>query len=95
MTTHTLSFLDPCFQPVRVCSHQPLAEVLTIQNCPVLFGCRTGICGTCLVQVMGTVPPPSDDERELLDLLAPEHPNARLACQLDVTSDVAIAPLTL
>ncbi|MBC6436085.1 2Fe-2S iron-sulfur cluster binding domain-containing protein, partial [Nostoc sp. HG1] len=39
--------------------HQNLSEHLTIQNSPVLFGCRTGICGTCLVEVNGTIPSPN------------------------------------
>ncbi|MEL6223954.1 MAG: 2Fe-2S iron-sulfur cluster-binding protein [Cyanobacteria bacterium J06627_8] len=94
MTTHTISFADDAFAPVTVATHQSLADVLTVQNSPVLFGCRTGICGTCLVHVTGTVAPPDDDEQELLDVLAPACPHARLACQLDVTNDVAIAPLT-
>ncbi|MEB3210810.1 MAG: 2Fe-2S iron-sulfur cluster-binding protein [Leptolyngbyaceae bacterium] len=93
MTTHILSFLDTSFDSVSVAAHQPLADVLTVQNSPVLFGCRTGICGTCLVHVTGTVSPPNEDEQELLEILAPDCPNARLACQLDVASDLAIAPL--
>lgn len=94
MTTHILSFADDTFPAIKVTTHQPLADVLTVQNSPVLFGCRTGICGTCLVHVTGTVAPPTDEEQELLELLAPDCPNARLACQIDITHDLAIAPLT-
>ncbi len=82
-TDHAAMILNP---------HVPLADVLTIQNSPILFGCRTGICGTCLVTVTGDVPPADTDEQELLDLLAPDCPNARLACQLDVTRDLEICP---
>lgn len=68
-----------------------LSEHLTVENSPVLFGCRTGICGTCLVRVEGDIPPPSDEEQDLLDVVAPNDPKARLACQLELTGDVELA----
>ncbi len=61
-----------------------------LQNSPVLFGCRTGICGTCLVEVIGEIPPPQPEEQEMLDTLAPKNANARLACQLELTTNVEI-----
>lgn len=91
----TIHFPGTTFEPFQLAPHQKLADHLTAQNSPILFGCRTGICGTCLVAVAGEVPPPQDEEQELLDILAAEHPQARLACQLDVTNDIAIAPLGL
>lgn len=94
MNTCTISFPDSKFNALSIATHQPLAEVLTVQNAPILFGCRTGICGTCLVEVDGDIPPPNDAERELLNIVAPNTPTARLACQIDLTCDVAIAPLT-
>lgn len=94
MNTCTISFPNSKFHALSTAIHQPLAEVLTIQNAPILFGCRTGICGTCLVEADGNIPPPNDDERELLSVIAPNNPKARLACQIDLTCDVAIAPLT-
>jgi ferredoxin len=74
--------------------HSNLSAHLDINNSPILFGCRTGICGTCVcvVQVVGEgcIPPPSDDEREVLELVAPRTANARLACKIDLTADIAI-----
>lgn len=87
-----ISFLNTNYPPVTLNSHTPLANDLTVQNSPILFGCRTGICGTCLVTVTGETPPPDTDEQELLEVLAPNCPNARLACQLDVTHDLEICP---
>lgn len=86
-------FPNTNYPPLTLTPHQPLAEQLTVQNSPVLFGCRTGICGTCLVTVIGALPPPSVAEQEMLDLLAPDNPQARLACQLDIEGEIAIAPL--
>ncbi|MEM9976999.1 MAG: 2Fe-2S iron-sulfur cluster-binding protein [Cyanobacteria bacterium P01_D01_bin.2] len=87
-----ISFPDGDHCSLSLSPHTPLADTLTIQNSPILFGCRTGICGTCLVTVTGDVPPPDADEQELLDVLAPDCPSARLACQLDVTHDLEISP---
>ena len=60
----------------------------------MLFGCRTGLCGTCLVTVTGDLAPPSAAEQEILDMLAPGNSQARLACQIDVMGECAIVPLT-
>jgi ferredoxin len=70
-----------------------LARTLTAVNSPVLFGCRTGLCGTCVVAVEGEIPPPDDDEREVLAIVAPDEPRARLACQIDLVADVHISEI--
>ncbi|MFN6571650.1 ferredoxin [Nostoc minutum NIES-26] len=85
-----ISFPGSDFAPITLECHQNLSEYLTIQNSPVLFGCRTGICGTCLVEVIGEISPPKLDEQEMLDTLAPYYPHARLACQVDLTANVEI-----
>lgn len=80
------------YEPLTLEKHSNLSEYLTVQNSPVLFGCRTGICGTCLVVVKGDIPPPSEAEKEILDTLAPGNNQVRLACQLNLTSDIQILP---
>jgi ferredoxin len=90
-----ISFAGTDYPPINLQLHQNLSEHLTIQNSPVLFGCRTGICGTCLVEVIGEIPPPQPDEQEMLDTLAPNNPNARLACQLELTSNLEIRRIEL
>lgn len=87
-----ISFPNTDHASVTLNPHTPLAGSLTVQTSPILFGCRTGICGTCLVVVTGDVSPPDADEQELLDLLAPNCLKARLACQLDITHDLEICP---
>lgn len=91
--SYEIQFQDSAFLPLTLPAHQPLSEALTVQNSPVLFGCRTGICGTCLVTVQGKIPPPGPDEQELLEALAPDVPNARLACQIDLTGDIQLQRL--
>ncbi|MBD2292539.1 (2Fe-2S)-binding protein [Anabaena sphaerica FACHB-251] len=85
-----ISFPGSGFEPIILEFNTNLSERLTIQNSPVLFGCRTGICGTCLVEVVGDVLPPQADEQEMLEALAANNPHARLACQVDVIGDVEI-----
>ncbi|MEA5463641.1 2Fe-2S iron-sulfur cluster-binding protein [Leptothoe sp. PORK10 BA2] len=87
-----ISFPNSAYDPLTLDLHTPLANELTVQNSPILFGCRTGICGTCLVTITGDIAPPNTEERELLDILAPDCLNARLACQIDLTHDLEICP---
>ncbi|MDJ0508509.1 MAG: 2Fe-2S iron-sulfur cluster-binding protein [Crocosphaera sp.] len=88
--TCTLYFWESKFPPITIKPHQSLAHHLTAENSPVLFGCRTGLCGTCLVEIIGEIPPPTSEEAEVLEILAPENPRCRLACQIDVTQDIII-----
>jgi ferredoxin len=90
-----ISFPGTDYSSLTLQPHQNLSEHLTIQNSPVLFGCRTGICGTCLVEVIGEIPPPQPDEQEMLDTFAPNYPKARLACQIKLTANIAICRLEL
>ncbi len=69
----------------------PLAVHLTSLNSPVMFGCRTGLCGTCVVEIRGGIaPPPDGDEQEILELHAPDPDKARLACQVRLSGDVEL-----
>ncbi len=76
--------------PVAVPAGAELAMHLDVHNSPVLFGCRTGICGTCAAVVAGEPSAPSDDEQEVLDIEWPGVDGARLLCQLrpDTSFDV-------
>jgi ferredoxin len=85
-----ISFPETDYQPITLKKHQQLSEHLTVENSPVLFGCRTGICGTCLVMIAGDIPPPSKEEQEILDMFASANKQARLACQVELTSDIEI-----
>lgn len=77
--------------PLRLPEGSKLCEELDINNSPLLFGCRTGICGTCLVRVeAGEVPPADADEQEMLEVYAPNS-GLRLACQLSVRSDMRLS----
>lgn len=58
----------------------------------ILFGCRDGACGACMVRVLEgaeNLSPMQDDERDFLETMAAE-PNERLACQCKVRGDVKL-----
>ena len=92
--SYTVSFSPESHPPVTLASGAILSEHLTIGNSPVLFGCRTGICGTCLIEVeeerRGTLRVPADDEKELLEIIAPEISRGRLACRIELCADITI-----
>lgn len=58
----------------------------------ILFGCRDGACGACMVRVLAgaeNLSPMKDDEKDFLETMAAE-PNERLACQCKVFGDVTL-----
>jgi|JI6StandDraft_1071083.scaffolds.fasta_scaffold482529_2 ferredoxin len=83
------------YPPVELPADASLAERFDVSNSPVLFGCRTGICGTCLVEVVPDAPLPAPDayEKEVLDIYAPDNPRARLCCQVKLRANCAITIL--
>ena len=71
---------------------ESLSESLDVMNAPILFGCRTGICATCLVRVISgheALPAVSEEESEVLELET-DDPDCRLACQLHLSGDVTL-----
>jgi ferredoxin len=89
-TIYTIRFPGTELAPIELAKDQNLSEHLTVQNSPVLFGCRTGLCGSCVVQLLGHPIAPTTAEQEILEIYAPDVPNARLACQINVVNDLAI-----
>ncbi|MDF1662714.1 MAG: 2Fe-2S iron-sulfur cluster-binding protein [Planctomycetota bacterium] len=82
------------FPAVELSAGAALSEELDIHNSPVLFGCRTGICGTCLVTAeplyAGEI---TEDEQEILDVYAPGQKGVRLACQMRLQGPLSLRPL--
>ena len=94
MSDHKISFADTSFDPVMVPEGQTLSEEMDAANSPLLFGCRTGICGTCIIEVETEgLEPPDEDEQEIIELHAPDTPKARLACQINVTCNIHCKPI--
>jgi ferredoxin len=92
----SIQFPSTNHKPVALPAGARLSEQLTVVNSPVLFGCRTGICGTCLVQIKSgeeSLIPPDEAELEALEIYAPGVKNARLACQIALTSNISLIKL--
>ena len=91
-TTYNVSFPGTQYPTLTLETNSQLSQHLTVQNSPVLFGCRTGICGTCLIEVEGNIPPPDLEEQEILEIFSPGNKRARLACQIKLTNNIKISP---
>ncbi|MBX7096248.1 MAG: (2Fe-2S)-binding protein [Myxococcaceae bacterium] len=94
--SHAVSFKSASHPPVQVPRGKNLSLHLTASNSPVLFGCRTGICGTCMSHVRvvaGELVPPNEDERESLDVNGAPSADCRLLCQIDVSADIEVDPV--
>ncbi|PIQ24721.1 ferredoxin [bacterium (Candidatus Blackallbacteria) CG17_big_fil_post_rev_8_21_14_2_50_48_46] len=90
MIRHRISFSGG--ESIEVNEGEFLSESLDVTNSPILFGCRTGICATCLVEVLeGTenLPPLGEEEAEVLEIYA-EREHCRLSCQLKLSGPVKL-----
>ena len=69
-----------------------LIEMCEDHDTSILFGCRDGACGACMVKVLEGkehISPMENDEKDFLETMAAEE-NERLACQSKVYGDVKI-----
>lgn len=69
-----------------------LIEMCEDHDTSILFGCRDGACGACMVKVLEGkehISPMENDEKDFLETMAAEE-NERLACQCKVYGDVKI-----
>jgi len=69
-----------------------LLELCDQQQTAIIFGCRKGKCGACMIRVIEGGENLSEQghrERDVLDVLAPAA-DRRLACQCTVLGDVTI-----
>lgn len=88
-----LEFPETDYPPLVLDEGLSLTEELTAANSPILFGCRSGLCGTCLIEVevvAGRLDGPESDEQEALEIYAPGNDKARLACQLKSAASLRI-----
>lgn len=89
----TLSFTKEGFEPIELCEGDNLSEVLNVKNSPILFGCRTGLCGTCLIEVVKggeNLHARTEDEADFLDAMHPENKKYRLGCQISIDADITV-----
>lgn len=69
-----------------------LIDMCEEHDTSILFGCRDGACGACMVKVVegaDKLSPMQDDEKDFLETMAAEK-DERLACQCKVHGDVVL-----
>lgn len=77
---------------IEVKEGYPLIDMCEDHDTSILFGCRDGACGACMVRVkegMNNLSPMEEDERDFLETMAAED-DERLACQCTVKGDVVM-----
>ena len=88
-------FADEAFS-VEVASGQSLTDICDQYPTSLLFGCRDGACGTCLIEVVEGIDhldAVTEVERDMLTVMAEGNQQARLACQCTVRGDIRIRSL--
>ena len=77
---------------IEVRDQYPMIDMSEEHDTSILFGCRDGACGACMIKVVEgekNLTPMGDDEKDFLSTMAAE-PEERLACQCKVLGDVKI-----
>ncbi|MDD9951693.1 MAG: 2Fe-2S iron-sulfur cluster-binding protein [Zetaproteobacteria bacterium] len=77
---------------IDVESNYPLINLSEEHDTSILFGCRDGACGACMVRVLEgseNLSQMEEDEQDFLETMAAE-PNERLACQCKISGDVVL-----
>jgi len=70
-----------------------LVDALELGVSGLIFGCRAGACGICVIEVMegaGNLSPCEEDEAALLEALGFQQRSVRLACQCRLHGDIVI-----
>ena len=70
----------------------PLIDMCEDYDTSILFGCRDGACGACMIRVTKgaeNISKMEDSERDFLETMAAED-NERLACQCKVYGDIEL-----
>ena len=89
-----IEFPDSSKPPVELESGDCLSEKLNVQNSPILFGCRIGICGTCAIEVLSEegepLHPRTEEEVNFLETMVPGEDKMRLACQIRINTNLKV-----
>ena len=70
-----------------------LSDAAELQLAGLVFGCRAGMCGICVIEVQdgaSNLSPCEDDEEMLLESLGHVEAGKRLACQCRLRGDITI-----
>ena len=77
---------------IDVPNNYALIDMCEDHDTSILFGCRDGACGACMIRIKEgaeNISPMEDHERDFLETMAAEA-SERLACQCKVRGDIVI-----
>jgi ferredoxin len=77
---------------IDVAENYAMIDMCEEHDTSILFGCRDGACGACMIRVLEgseNLSPMEDHERDFLETMAAEK-NERLACQCKVRGDIRV-----
>ena len=77
---------------IEVADNYAMIDMCEDHETSILFGCRDGACGACMIKVLEgqeNLSPMQEDEKDFLETMAAE-PDERLACQCKVKGDVIV-----
>ena len=77
---------------IEVEENAAIIDVCENEETSILFGCRDGACGACMIRVLENpqnLSPIGEHERDFLETMAATE-DERLACQCLVLGDVTI-----
>jgi len=77
---------------IEVPDNYALIDMCEDHDTSILFGCRDGACGACMVRVVegaNHLSPMQENEKDFLETMAAQ-PDERLACQCRVFGDVVL-----
>ena len=66
----------------------PLIQVCYDEDTPINFGCRIGMCGTCMIKITDGIENVSEKNQAEEDMMLEE--DERLGCQCIIKGDVEI-----
>ncbi|SFE23382.1 2Fe-2S iron-sulfur cluster binding domain-containing protein [Actinopolyspora alba] len=95
MTQYTLTIL-PTGTKVVLPAKSRLTEIeFEILQKPIPFGCRSGSCGVCVIEVLegsDSLGQPDDNELDFLEDLGRPGGDHRLACQCRLYGNAKVRP---
>ena len=89
-------FIKPSGQLIELPRNSPLTALADFQETAITFGCRSGACGSCAIEVLegrSNLTAADNMQRSFLTTLGYPQERYRLACQCCLQGDITIKPI--
>lgn len=88
--------IKPSGELVELSRNSPLTDLEEVTETVISFGCRSGACGACAIEVLegiSNLTKADDMERSFLTALGYPEERYRLACQCRFQGNITIRPI--